>query len=148
MTKDTDQKEHPNADKKVAGLRRLRLLVWALYYQTPLDVEIGEDIERSVAKRCKLSWERYSDLKQTYPEFWQKAAASRLRAKAAGGFKPQPAGLRRYRKVEAKKKRVLRKPRSRFCDWAARKLIHKRTYKRKWLRDRITNRLFNRLVGL
>lgn len=137
----------PMSNRHAPGMRRVRLLVWALYYRTPLDIEIGEWVERGAARRCKLTWEQYCELKRNHPEEWQRAEARRKVAKANGGFAPQPPQFQVYRKLIAKQKRLLRKPRPRFTEWAGKKLVRARGYKRKWLRERVTDRLFHRLVG-
>ncbi|MFN0017412.1 MAG: hypothetical protein ACKVP0_04075 [Pirellulaceae bacterium] len=135
------------AKQKDPGMRRVRLIIWALYHQTPLDVEIQEWVERGVASRCKLSWEQYCEMKRIHAEMWIAGAERRRKAKVAGGFPPQPWQLRLHRKKMAKLKRRLKKPRPRLIEWAGKKLMRARGYKRRWLRERVTDRLLMRMAG-
>jgi len=129
------------------GMRRVRMLLWKLYYQTPLDVQIEECVERGVSEKCKLTWEEYCALKAGHPDLWQRAIEKRALAVKNGRFPPQPPQLRRYRKVEAAKKKVMQRERPRFVEWAGRKMIKARHYKRTWLRQRVTDRILSRLLG-
>lgn len=90
------------------GMRRVRLLLWRLYYKTPLDQVIDEAAEREAARTCKLSWEQYGELKAKYPDQWAKWEAKRAKAVREGGFPPQPPQFRRYRKVDASREKKYR----------------------------------------
>lgn len=136
-----------DAERLATGMRRVRLLLWQLFNRTPLEIEIEEWVERAAARHCRLTWEQYLAYKAKYPELWQQAEARRLIAKARGRFAAQPPQLRRYRKQLAKQKRVFRKARPRFNEWASKKLVRARQYKRTWLRQRVTDRLYTRLLG-
>jgi hypothetical protein len=130
----------PATGSNAPGMRRVRLLVWALFCQTPMDIEIGEEEERQAARRCKLSWEEYCALKATHPGVWQRGAEKRERAKVSG-WPAQPPGLRRARKVEAPRRAFQRKERPRWQEWAARRLMVQRGYKRTWHRHQVLDRL-------
>ncbi len=132
---------------RLPGMRRVRLLLWQLYYRTPLSIDIDEGIERKVAGHCKLGWEDYLKLKTEHPELWQRAVEKRGKAKLAGSFPPQPWQLQVYRKLHAKRKKLLSKERPRFFEWAGKKLIASRKYKRQWLRKKVLNRVEARLLG-
>jgi hypothetical protein len=125
----------------------VKLLVWKLFYGTPLKVPIEEWVERGVARQCRFTWAEYCDLKQRYPELWQRWAEKRAKAQLAGRFPRQPPALRFYRKHEAKRRAHWRKERPRFHEWAGKKLLRQRTYKSKWKRHRVLDRLIVRLAG-
>jgi hypothetical protein len=133
---------------RAPGMRRVRLLVWKLYYQTPLKIKIAEWVERGAARHCKMSWEEYCRLKAAHPDLWQRWAEKRKRAVAVGHFPPQPWQLRKHRMLQAPMKAKIRKPRHRFYEWAGKKLVRQRGYKYPGLRKRVVDRLFLRLIGL
>ncbi len=124
------------------------MLLWQLFNQTPLGIDIQEWVERDAARRCKVGWDEYRRLKAAYPDFWQRGAEKRAKAKLTGGFPPQPWQLRLYRHTEAKQRAVFRKDRPRFTEWAMKKLLRQRTYKRPWRRNMVLNRLIMRMMGV
>ena len=128
--------------------RRVRLLLWKLFYGTPLTAVIDETVERDVARHCKVAWADYCRLKATFPELWQRGAVKRAAAQKAGGVPLQPRHLLYWRKCVAKRRALARKERPRFTQWAAKKLIRQRGYKRAWLRNQVLDRLMDRLLGL
>ena len=130
------------------GMRRIKLLCWALFNKTPLDQPIDEPAERAAAKRVRMSWETFCRLKTEHPEVWRRYNARRKRAKMEGGFKPQPWQLRFQRHIKAPARAKIRKKRPRFNEWAARKLVRSREYKSQWRRKLVIDRLFNRLIGM
>src|SRR5438093_806859 len=85
----------PCGGRDASGMRRVRLLVWFLFRQTPLIVEVAEWVERGAARHCKLSWEEYCELKAACPELWRRGAEKRERAKLCGWPK-QPPQLREH----------------------------------------------------
>ena len=130
------------------GMRRVRLLLWKLYCKTPLEIDITECVERGAARQCKMTWEEYCRLKAAHPDLWQRHAEKRAKAKVDGRFPPQPWQLRAHRLVEAPRRAKIRRPRPRFNEWAAKKLMRQRGYKHIGLRNRVLDRLIARLVGL
>ena len=124
-------------------MRRVRLLVWLVFRQTPLDIPIEEWVERGAARNCKMSWEEYCALKAAHPDLWRRSAEKRERAKREGWPK-QPPQLRHAREVLAPRRAFSRKRRPRFTDWAMRKFWAQRQYKRRWLRDCVLDRLIRR----
>lgn len=134
-------------DWSAPGMRRLKLLLWALYNRTPLDRPINEVAEREAARRVRMAWDTYCRHKAAHPELWAHFAALRERARANGGFRPQPAHLRRHRNGEAVRRARMRKDRPRFAEWAARKLLKARDYRSPHKRHRVLNRLTARLLG-
>jgi hypothetical protein len=131
-----------------SGMRRTRLLLWAIYNRTPLDQVIDDQVERDGAARCKLAWPEYLSLKAAHPDLWLKATEKRQRAVALGRFPPQPWQLREHRSLYAPRRAKVRSERPRFTEWAAKKLIRERSYKRPGLRRRVVDRLFLRVIGL
>ncbi len=136
------------SNKQDKGNRRVRLLLWKLYYQTPLNINVEEWVERGAALSCKLTWPEYCELKARYPALWQRWANKRSRAQQAGKLPLQPPQLRRYRRSGAKQRAFWRKQRPRFAQWAANKLARQRTYKKRWRRHLVLDRLLVRSVGL
>ena len=82
------------------GMRRVRLLCWHLFRQTPLDQPIDRNAEQRAATRCKLSWEDYLTLKAQHPDLWRSWAVKREKAKLHG-WPSQPPQLRKWRKEGA-----------------------------------------------
>jgi hypothetical protein len=130
------------------GMRRVRLLLWKLFCKTPLKIDIEEWVERGAARHCKITWDDYCRLKAAHPDLWQRWADKRAKAKAVGHFPKQPWQLRAYRLREAPRRAKVRKPRPRFTEWAAKKLMRQRTYKSAWRRNLVLDRLMLRVIGL
>jgi len=129
------------------GMRRVRLLLWRLYYRTPLEREIGEAEERIAAVHCRLPWDDYTTLKARHIDLWKDYADRRAQAKKAGGFRPMPPQFRRYRDRVAAARAKMRRARPRLSEWAAKKLLAQRRFKRVWLRHRVLDRLLARMTG-
>ena len=144
-------KKKPRIDWQAPGMRRIKLLCWALFNKTPLDQPIDEAAERAAAKRVKMRWERYLELKAAHPEVWRYYTDRRKRAQAEGGFKPQPVQFLRQRKVEAPRKaRMARRGQSEtYGEWLHREY---RRYARMKLgssrKARLGNMLLARMLGL
>jgi hypothetical protein len=122
-------------------MRRVRLLVWKLYYRTPLGVRITEDIERSVATACNVSWFDYCVLKSFHAELWQRYALKRHRAEEIGYFPTQPKQLATWRNKGAKEKAAAKKDRRRMLRWASREMEKSSHYKQNWRKGAVLIRV-------
>jgi hypothetical protein len=103
-----EQGKLPRPRWRAPGMRQLRLLVWSLYRQTPLNQPINRNAERRAATKCKLTWEKYLMLRAKHSDLWQRWALKREKAKTHG-WPPQPEQLRRYRKIKAPQERKAEK---------------------------------------
>lgn len=146
-----EAKETSRINWTAKGMKRVKLVTWYLFYkQAPLSRPITEEDERAAAKHCHMSLETYNRLKSEHAALWEHYQQRRERAFREGGFKPQPQHLKEHRKVEAPRRRRLkrRNKSQRFSDWLEQAYLRYCRMEDGRKKDALGDRLLGKIVGM